>query len=221
MLHAIAIDDEPIALLIIQEFCQRHGGITLDTFATAQEGMAAVDTKRPDILFLDIMLDGINSTELVHSLPPAVNLIFTTVYTEFALKGFDLDAVDYLHKPFSYERFVQAIDKVRSRLQTQPQTITIKADYKNVILDIDEILYAEAMDNYVCYHMVDGRNLMTQVTLTSQLALLPGTMFVRIHKSFVVSKRYVERFNRQQVFLRGVKLPLPVGRTFVQAVKQL
>lgn len=221
MLQAIAIDDEPIALLIIQEFCQRLGGIKLETYTTAEEGLSAVASNHPDILFLDIMLDGINSTELAHSLPSDVNLIFTTAYTEFAQKGFELDAVDYLHKPFSYERFVQAIEKVRRRQQTQPQTITIKSDYKNVIVDIDEILYFEAMDNYVRYHLADGSNLTTQVTLTSQLALLPATLFVRIHKSFVVSKRYVERFNRQQVILRGVKSPLPVGRTFVQAVKRL
>lgn len=221
MLQAIAIDDEPIALLIIQEFCQRLGGIKLETYTTAEEGLAAVASNHPDILFLDIMLDGNNSTELAHSLPSDVNLIFTTAYTEFAQKGFELDAVDYLHKPFSYERFVQAIEKVRRRQQTQPQTITIKSDYKNVIVDIDEILYFEAMDNYVRYHLADGSNLTTQVTLTSQLALLPATLFVRIHKSFVVSKRYVERFNRQQVILRGVKSPLPVGRTFVQAVKRL
>lgn len=221
MLQAIAIDDEPIALLIIQEFCQRLGGIKLETYTIAEEGLAAVASNHPDILFLDIMLDGNNSTELAHSLPSDVNLIFTTAYTEFAQKGFELDAVDYLHKPFSYERFVQAIEKVRRRQQTQPQTITIKSDYKNVIVDIDEILYFEAMDNYVRYHLADGSNLTTQVTLTSQLALLPATLFVRIHKSFVVSKRYVERFNRQQVILRGVKSPLPVGRTFVQAVKRL
>ncbi|MBO5540117.1 MAG: response regulator transcription factor [Muribaculaceae bacterium] len=221
MLKAIAIDDEPIALLIIREFCQRVGDIDLVTFSSAQEGLAAVTDQCPNILFLDIMLDQDNGVELAHDLPPGVHLIFTTAYTEYAQKGFELDAVDYLHKPFSYERFVQAIDKVRRRLNTMPQSISIKSDYKNVIIDTDEILYIEAMDNYVCYHMADGRKLMTQATLTSQLSLLPDSMFVRIHKSFVVSRRYVEKFNRHQVFLRGVKLPLPVGRTFSDAIQRL
>lgn len=213
----IAIDDEPLALSIIREFCQRIGDIQLQTFTDHAAGMAAVAVECPDLLFLDIRLGSANGVILARTLPESTSLVFTTAYTEYAFDGFEVGAVDYLHKPFSFDRFRQAVARVRQR---RPDTahLTLKSGYKNVVIALTDILYIEAMDNYVRLHLVSGRQQMSQTTLTSLLAQLPADQFVRIHKSFVVSCRHVDRYTRQQVYLHGLNRPLPIGRTFVSAV---
>lgn len=110
-IKCIAIDDEPMALEIISSFCQRYGNIELTTFTNPIAGMELVRRTKPDILFLDIEMEDINGTELARDLPPGVMLIFTTAYAQYALDGFELNAVDFLHKPFSYSRFEKAVQK--------------------------------------------------------------------------------------------------------------
>lgn len=219
-MKVIAIDDEPIALSIIQEFCQRLGGIQLQTFTDPTEGMAAVAAQQPDLLLLDIRLGTADGMALARQLPAATSLVFTTAYTEYALEGFEVGAVDYLHKPFSYERFANALSRVQNRQPVVP-SITLKAEYKNVIIPLADILYIEAMDNYVRLHMSDSRQLMSKMTLTSLFSLLPPHQFVRIHKSFVVSLTQIDSYTRQQVYIKGISRPLPVGRNYADAVKQL
>lgn len=119
-------------------------------------------------------------------------------------------------------RFRQKLSRMREQKPAAPvqaSSLTLKAGYKKVIVPLDEIRYAEAMDNYVCLHLVGDRQQMSQTTLTAFLRQLPPEEFVRIHKSFVVSRRHVDRYTRQQVFIRDLSRPLPVGRTYVSAVQ--
>ena len=218
-MKVISIDDEPIALSIIQEFCQRLGGIQLQTFTDPTEGMAAVAAQQPDLLLLDIRLGTADGMALARQLTAATSLVFTTAYTEYALEGFEVGAVDYLHKPFSYERFANALSRVQNRQPVVP-SITLKADYKNVIIPLADILYIEAMDNYVRLHMTGCRQLMSKMTLTSLFRQLPPHQFVRIHKSFVVSLPQIDSYTRQQVYIKGISRPLPVGRNYADAFKQ-
>ena len=111
MLKCIAIDDEPIALNIIESYCQQHGEIQLETFTSPQEGMNRIKEISPDIVFMDIEMTGYSGIELAKELPADSALIFTTAYANYALEGFDVDAVDFLHKPYFYERFCRAIQK--------------------------------------------------------------------------------------------------------------
>lgn len=104
-LRCIAIDDEPMALLIIEQFCRRKGGIELTTFSEPTIGLEEIRMKEPDLVFLDIHMNSINGLEIADTLPEKCCFIFTTAYAQYALEGFNLDAVDFLHKPFSYERF--------------------------------------------------------------------------------------------------------------------
>lgn len=157
-MRVIAIDDEPIALSIIQEFCHRLGDIQLQTFTDPVEGMVAVRTEQPELLLLDIRLGKADGVALARQIPATTSLVFTTAYTEYALDGFEVGAVDYLHKPFSFERFSNAIARVSQRRSVQA-FITLKADYKSVIIPLADILCIEAMDNYVRLHMADGRQL--------------------------------------------------------------
>ena len=214
-MKAIAIDDEPIALTIIQEFCRRIGGINLLTFTSAREGMQAVWNDPPQVLFLDIRMGNANGVELARNLPMDTQLIFTTAYTEYAFDGFELNAVDYLHKPFSYERFQKAVTKARQQLDTQiPTTITLKVEHRLVPVTLTEIIYIEALDNYVRLYLTEKRKLMSQMTMTELVGLLPKNVFVRIHRSFIVNRTFIESFNRQEVYIKGLLWPLPIGRTY-------
>ncbi|MBQ8712922.1 MAG: response regulator transcription factor [Prevotella sp.] len=215
----IAIDDEPLALSIIQMFCQRLTGVQLQTFTDPDAGMAAVIAQQPDLLLLDIRLGTADGISLSHHLPASTSLVFTTAYTEYALVGFEVGAVDYLHKPFSFERFVNAIERVSQR-RLPPASITLKANYQSVIIPIADIVYIEAMDNYVRIHLTESRHQTSKTTLTSLLSQLPADQFIRIHKSFVVSRSHISRYTIQQVYVQGLERPLPVGRTYADVVRQ-
>lgn len=173
-LKCIAIDDEPMALEIITSFCQRYGNIELTTFNNPLRGMEQVRRSRPDILFLDIEMGDLNGVELARDLPPGTLLIFTTAYAQYALDGFELSAVDFLHKPFSYHRFEKAVQKAielhkLQQLSAHPsfadESITLKAEYKNVQIKLKDILYIESMDNYVRIHLTERQSLMSQTSM--------------------------------------------------------
>ncbi len=145
MIKCIAIDDEPIALSIIKEYCRRYGDISLEVFTSPVAGMERVKATRPDIVFMDIEMNSHNGMALARELPPGTCLIFTTAYSQYALEGFNADAVDFLHKPVFYPRFVQALEKAKRWLgngetMTHRNTIMLKVEHKNVVVDIDDII---------------------------------------------------------------------------------
>ena len=111
MIKCVAIDDEPIALSIIQEYCKRFGDIDLQCFTSPIDGMACVKASNPDIVFLDIEMNSHNGVELAKEMPENTCVIFTTAYSQYALDGFNVDAVDFLHKPIFYPRFEHAMQK--------------------------------------------------------------------------------------------------------------
>lgn len=217
-LVCVAIDDEPVALEIITLFCQRRGDIDLHTFTDAAEGVEYINKVMPSIVFLDIEMNGANGLQIARKLPYGVNVIFTTAYMEFALEGFNLDAADFLHKPFSYERFGEAIEKASRRIKyndfiTSRQQIIVKQTYNNIPVAINDILYIEAMENYSKIFLRQGRMVLAHHSLKSLLELLPASDFVRIHKSYIIARREIKSFTKQNVILNeGTELP--VGRQF-------
>ena len=221
-LTCIAIDDEPIALLIISQFCERKGGLELTTFSEPLTGLKEIARCKPDLVFLDIEMNSISGLDIAHALPPESCLIFTTAHAQYALDGFDLDAVDFLHKPFSYPRFCRAVEKAQQlrtlrELTRQPvseeEAITVKVEYKNVKIPLREIVYIEAMDNYVRIHLCGARPALSQMSLKSLAELLPAT-FVRIHKSFIVPLHRIAAYTRTSLTLCGSDTTLPIGRAF-------
>ncbi len=135
-MRCVAIDDEPIALSIIEQYCNRLGGIELLTFTDPIEGMERIKLSTPDIVILDIEMGDINGLELARTLPAGVGLIFSTAYAQFAIDGFELNAVDFLHKPFAFSRFERAIQKVSllKSINTPPDSeITVKVEYHSVM----------------------------------------------------------------------------------------
>lgn len=146
MIKCIAIDDEPIALSIIQEYCKNYGEIDLETYTSPIAGMERIKSVCPDIVFLDIEMNSHNGVALARELPPGTCLIFTTAYSQYALDGFNVDAIDFLHKPIFYPRFERAMEKATKWLgkkedKPQRETITLKVEHKNVVVDIDDITF--------------------------------------------------------------------------------
>lgn len=116
-IKCIAIDDEPLALTIIAHFCQRTGKMDVSCYTDPEAGMEAIRKEQPELVFLDIEMNSISGLDIAKELPPECEFIFTTAYAQFALDGFNLDAADFLHKPFAYERFLKAVEKGLKRIE--------------------------------------------------------------------------------------------------------
>lgn len=217
-IKCVAIDDEPLALDIIEKFCQRIGSVELKKFSDPSRGLEAIRQYSPDIVFLDIEMDGMNGITIASQLPENTCFIFTTAYLRYALEGYDLDAVDYLHKPFAYSRFQIAFSKAlrrigRQAIKTTPQCIVVKQDYSNISIPIDDILYVEAVEGYSKIFRTSGECVMSRILLKNVFAMLPSESFIRIHRSFIVSRSKIKSFNRQELYLNN-GAALPIGRQY-------
>lgn len=221
-LKCIAIDDEPMALLIIEQFCRRKGGIEIKTFSEPRIGMEEIIKCKPDLVFLDIQMNSISGLEIADSLPKECCLIFTTAYAQYAIEGFNLDAVDFLHKPFSYERFETAVEKVFRRMDSirpiSPEYIVVKQEYNNVNIPLNDILYIEALGNYVKIMRVSGGHVLTRTNLKAITDILPEKDFLRIHRSYVIALKYVSSFSRTRIGLVGHTDELPIGTQYAMKV---
>lgn len=218
VIRCVAIDDEPPALEIIKNFCQRIGGIELTVFTQPTAGLEFITASRPHIVFLDIEMEDVSGLQIAGRLPEGTCFIFTTAYLRYALDGFDLDAVDYLHKPFAYSRFQAAFNKAirrlgKKHLPASGQSLTVKQDYNNINIPIDDIMYIEAMEGYSKIFRVSGECVVTRMILKNLSQLLPPADFIRIHRSFVVNRSKIQNFSRKKVSLcNGTEIP--VGRQY-------
>lgn len=219
VIKCVAIDDEPLALEVIDKFCSRTGGIELLKFTDPEQGLEAVRRTRPAIVFLDIEMENVNGLAIASQLPAGTCFIFTTAYLDYALDGFELDAVDYLHKPFAYTRFLTAFNKAMRRLgrgdalPADNRSILVKQEYNNVNIPLGEILYIEAMEGYVKIFRVNGVCTISRMILKNIGSQLPEGAFLRIHRSFIVSRSKIRSFNRREIELVN-GTTLPVGRQY-------
>ena len=218
IVRCVAIDDEPLAREVIDKFCQRIGNVELKKFSNPAEGLEAVLETKPDIVFLDIEMDGLSGLAIASQLPEETCFIFTTAYLRYALEGFDLDAVDYLHKPYAYSRFQIAFSKAlrrigRQQIKTNSQCIVVKQDYSNISIPIDDILYVEAIEGYSKIFRSSGECVLSRILLKNIFAMLPQESFLRIHRSYIVSRSKIKSFNKQEIFLNN-GTALPIGRQY-------
>lgn len=224
-MKCIAIDDEPIALSIIQEHCRRYGDIELYAFTSPVEGMGKIQEIHPELVFLDIEMNSHNGIDLAKQLSKDICIIFTTAYSQYALDGFNADAVDFLHKPIFYPRFEQAMQKVKRYLPNHEDSISadnaisLKIEHHNVILKLSEICYMEAMDNYIKIFRKNQSTIITQMTMKEMESRLPKEKFIRIHRSYIVPISDIEKYSTQQVHLRDIPHAIPVGRKFLEQYK--
>lgn len=226
MIKCIAIDDEPIALSIIQEYCKNYGEIDLETYTSPIAGMERIKSVCPDIVFLDIEMNSHNGVALARELPSGTCLIFTTAYSQYALDGFNVDAIDFLHKPIFYPRFERAMEKAIKWLgkkedKPQRETITLKVEHKNVVVDIDDIAFIEAMDNYVKVFRRGLPMVLSQITMKEMESILPTDRFNRVHRSFIVSLNAIDKFSNRKIYLLNSDRTIPVGRKYIETFNNL
>lgn len=220
-IYCIAIDDEPWALQVIEQFCQRKGGIKLITFSEPLVGLSEIKRSEPDLVFLDIEMNSLNGIAIAQALTDKCCFIFTTAHAQYALEGFNLDAVDFLHKPFAYERFEKAVDKALRRIEAQhtKQTtcLTVMKEYTQIIIPTDEILYIEAMENYTKIFRKQGKYVLTRTRLKAIQEKLPDDRFIRIHKSYIIPIDQVESYTHKNVVLRQTPIPIPIGKAYAES----
>ena len=225
MITAIAIDDEPIALDVVRSHAAKVPFLEVQAaFTNAFEAMDYLRHHPVDLLFLDIKMPDISGIEFFRSLNKKPLVIFTTAYSEHAVAGFELDAVDYLLKPFSLARFLKACNKAQEWLQlrstpaTKPEYLFVKTGYDQVKVDFGDVDYLEATGNYVNFVLGD-RHVLSRMTITECEELLPADRFLRIHRSFITAIAKVQKIERHQLTVNGSILP--VGASYMAAVKQL
>lgn len=217
VIKCVAIDDEPLALDIITKFCQRIGGIELSTFSDPVIGLEMIKREKPAIVFLDIEMENVTGLAIASQIPKETCFIFTTAYLDYAFDGFNLDAVDYLHKPFAFSRFQTAYAKALRRIghqkEDEPRSIVVKQEYNNVSIPLSDIVYIEAMEGYVKIFRGDNKCTVSRVILKNIGALLPERNFIRVHRSFIVNKSKVRSYNKREIELTTGK-KIPVGRQY-------
>ncbi|WP_317987597.1 LytR/AlgR family response regulator transcription factor [Parachryseolinea silvisoli] len=213
MMTAIAVDDEPIALDVVKSLAAKVPFLVMqECFTDAFAAMDYLQRNTVDLLFLDIKMPDITGIDFLKSLNKMPLVIFTTAYSEHAVASFELDAVDYLLKPFSLARFMKACNKAHElygfrNAGNSKEYMFLKTGYEQVRVLFNEIEYLEAAGNYITFKLHD-REVVSRMTMVEVENLLPTGKFVRIHRSFVIAIAKIEKIERHQVTLRGRALPV-------------
>ena len=235
-LKVVIVDDEPLARGVVREYLARHPGVeVVAECGNGFEAVKAVSELAPDLVFLDVQMPKLSGFEVVELLGRRVPVIFTTAYDEYALQAFEVHAVDYLLKPFSEERFAEALSRARARLagpvsggdlealvtgarsRTGPiERVLIRDGAQVHVLPVHKIDYVEAQDDYVCFKS-EGRQYLKDQTMAALEEQLDPSRFVRIHRSYFLN---IERIARVELYAKDSRVAvlrdgtrLPVSRS--------
>lgn len=215
MLKAIVIDDEPKALDVIRQLTEKVSFIDVEAYFTdCFEAMAYLQHHAIDLLFLDINMPDISGIQFLKTITSPPLVIFTTAYSEYAVEGFELDAIDYLLKPFSLTRFLKACNKAYDhyRLRHKEKNITppavfIKSGYERIRVELEQVLYAESSGNYVQF-VLEDRKIASRLTMGEAEALLPADHFIRIHRFYIVAIKHITKMDRRSAWVKQEELPI-------------
>ncbi|MDE1191102.1 MAG: LytTR family transcriptional regulator DNA-binding domain-containing protein [Arachidicoccus sp.] len=239
MMRTIIIDDEPLARILLKELLEEEKDISIvGECGDGFEGIKAIQDLQPDLIFLDIQMPKITGFEMLELLDNPPKVIFTTAFDEYALKAFDVNAIDYLLKPVHPERLKKALDKVKSnqeaaskqwkeklpQMPEQTQRIVVKANGTIKILPLSEVFYLESADDYVKIHTSEKYYLKHQ-TMSKFEDQLPPQQFVRIHRSFIANVQHIHKLDLYEkdqycVVLRN-EARLPVSRSGYAKLKDV
>jgi len=222
--RCIIVDDEPPATRILENYIGKVSFLeNIGVFNDSLKALEFLNSQSVDVIFLDIQMPQLTGLQLSKIISKEIKVIFTTAYPDFALEGFELNAIDYLLKPIAFERFYQAVSKLNSESKIEFSSnnnladfIFIKTDGKNKFqkLFLNEILYLESLQNYVCIHTLK-QQIITHSSLKNVIESLPEKDFIQIHKSFVVALKQIESTDSFSVFINAKELP--IGATFKDA----
>ncbi len=245
MIKCLAIDDEPLAIRQITSYISRLPQLSLEaTFSNAVEAQCYLNEHSVDLIFVDINMPDLTGVELVRSLAEPPMVIFTTAYSEYAIEGFRLDAIDYILKPFSFADFERSVAKAASlyelrnmksmldaSAEVQPESageqdgaadrefISVRADHKTSLVRISNIVYLESEGEYVRMHMNDGTKIVTLFRLKNMETSLPSDTFMRVHRSYIINLKCVAGYTKSRVFLDNDDY-VPIGENYREGFRQ-
>jgi two-component system, LytTR family, response regulator len=220
----IIIEDEPLALEKTKDFINKVPFLHLSaTFDNALSGLTYLNNNKVDVLFLDINMDELTGIELLESSKITSQVIITTAYQEYALKGYELQITDYLLKPFTFNRFLQAVNKAQENLvqhtsDAQPEFIFVKTENRLEKIMLNEIVYIEGMRDYLKIHTVN-KKIMTLQNFSELEKLIPSTLVCRVHKSYMVALNKIESIERSRIKIADQLIP--ISETYKEAFLQL
>ncbi|MFK8007114.1 MAG: LytR/AlgR family response regulator transcription factor [Saprospiraceae bacterium] len=220
-MNCIIIEDQPPAQRILKKYIEDLGTLQLKaTFSNAIQAMEFLKTEKVDLIFLDIHLPKISGIDFLKSLPNPPAIILTTAFSEYALESYEFNVVDYLLKPFSFQRFVKAVSKMPYKNAGQTfdnnentkKEIFIKSGYEHIKVIIDDIFYIKSDADYTEIFLTNKKHLSSE-SLRYWLENLDNHQFIRIHKSYIINTAKIEKVVSNQVFLNE-KMIIPIGRAF-------
>jgi len=214
----IIVEDEPIIAHGIKEFAKKIENLDIiEVFHNGIDALNFATKNKIDICFVDIHIPGLSGIDFISAINDLpIKIIIITSYPEYAVKGFELNVIDYLIKPFSFERFENSIRKViKFQHEDHESTITIKGNYGLEKIKLLDINFIEAMHNYMIIHVID-RKILTYSSLQKLENNLPKNLFLRCHKSFIINLNKVTRISGYEIYIQDVKIP--IGRTFKKSI---
>ena len=220
MITVIAIDDEPLALQLVTGYIEKTPGLILaGRFDNPLDAMEFLSREAVDLIFVDIQMPDLTGLEFTRSLVKGPKVIFTTAYDKYALDGFRLEVVDYLLKPFSYEEFLKAVQKVQRLIKLEKNApdqvdannefLFLKSDYKIKRINFNDILYIEGLKDYVKVYTINSVKPVLSITTMKLLELkLPGSKFMRVHRSFIVNLEKIDTIERSRIIFGKTYIPV-------------
>jgi two-component system LytT family response regulator len=219
-INCLIVDDEPVALDVLEHYISRVYFLNLvKRCENAIEAMQILEENKIDLLFLDINMPHVNGIQFLNSIKSKPSVIFTTGYKEYAQDGYEYDIIDFLLKPFDFERFLKAVNKANSLIiktirqpakhQKQQQFIFVKADYKLVKINVDDILFIEGLKDYIKI-FTRQKLILTLMSMTAIEERLPSDEFFRVHRSYIISLSKIDSISRHRVIIGEKFIPVSV-----------
>ncbi len=216
MIRAIAIDDEPLALELIEQFSSKVEFLSLEKTFTQPSAALKYLSKFPiDLIFLDIKMPSISGIELFNELPENIMVIFTTAHSEYAVEGYNLNAVDYLLKPFEEERFLKAVSKaneyysfLNNKDNITEKYLFIRADYKLIKIPLSEITFIEGLGDYIKVNYAKDKLVVARMTMKAILSKLPNQEFIRVHRSFIIPYSKIDNVRNKNIQISDHIIPI-------------
>jgi two-component system, LytTR family, response regulator LytT len=220
MVKTIIIDDEPLALQLVEDYVLKTPGLELaGKFDSSLDALEFINNSKVDLVFLDIQMPDLNGIEFARSLERGLKIIFTTAYPNYALEGFRVDAVDYLLKPFSYEEFLKGVnkaiklikleEKAPSLIESNSEFLFLKSEYKIKRINFGDILYIEGLKDYIkVYTQNEPKPVLSLTSLKLLESKLPSSMFMRVHRSFIVNLQKISTIERSRIIFGKTYIPV-------------
>lgn len=219
-LRCAIIDDEPLALELLKRYVEKTPALTLcGAYSSAVQAMQSLPSDRVDLLFLDIQMPDLNGLEFSRMIPEKTRIVFTTAFSQYALDGYRVNALDYLLKPISYADFMEATNKAvrwfelcqttENTVSVNPTYIYVKSDYKLVQIELDKILYIEGLKDYIKIYTEDSlRPILSLVSMKTMEEKLPSGQFIRVHRSFIVQKQKIKIIDKGRIVFGKEYIPI-------------